>query len=262
MPPAMLRAFGEGNLFGEAWGEGKPWVLALHGWRRTHADFQTLFGPESGLAGIVLDLPGFGATPPPPQAWGAAQYAEAVALVLAEFPEPPVVVGHSFGGRVAVHLAATHPGAVRALVLTGVPLLRPEASGRAIRPPLPFRLARALHARRLLGDRRMEAYRQRYGSSDYRLAEGVMRQVLVRSVAETYEAELVAIKDPIEMVWGDDDSAAPLTMARAVVKLIEEEGSAPVRLSVCPGAGHMTPLTAAEALRQAVIAHRGDSGHM
>jgi pimeloyl-ACP methyl ester carboxylesterase len=101
----------------------------------------------------------------------------------------------------------------------------------------------------------MEALRRRYGSSDYRAAEGVMRQVLVRVVNERYDEALAAIRCPVTLVWGDDDTTAPLDMARVLVESIGD-----ARLVVCPGAGHLTPLSVPAALRDAVterLAQRG-----
>ncbi|MDP9388251.1 MAG: alpha/beta hydrolase, partial [Actinomycetota bacterium] len=118
---AVLKAFAGGRLFGVAHGSGPASVLALHGWGRSAADFDAAL---AGLDAVALDLPGFGATPPPPQAWGGAEYAAAVAPVLDEMAPPVVVLGHSFGGRVAVHLAASRPPLVAGLVLAGVPLVR------------------------------------------------------------------------------------------------------------------------------------------
>src|ERR1700728_2913871 len=141
----MLRSFAGGDLFGEIWGQPPARVLALHGWRRTHGDFLGVLGSGSSMgpsASIALDLPGFGASPPPPEAWGSAEYARLVARVLQEggpgAPAAPVVVlGHSFGGRVAVHLAASHPELVHALVLTGAPI--PLRDGSTRKSPAPFR---------------------------------------------------------------------------------------------------------------------------
>src|SRR5580692_1025745 len=186
----MLRSFAGGDLFGETWGVPPARVLALHGWRRTHSDFVGVLGPGSKIgptSALALDLPGFGASPPPPEAWGSADYAELIARVLGEggagLPEAPVVVlGHSFGGRVAVHLAASNPELVRALVLTGAPVARREGPVR--KPPVGFRLVRSAHRAHLVGEERMERARKRYGSADYAAAEGVMRQVLVRLLAE------------------------------------------------------------------------------
>jgi pimeloyl-ACP methyl ester carboxylesterase len=97
----------------------------------------------------------------------------------------------------------------------------------------------------------MEALRQRYGSSDYRAATGVMRQVLVRTVNETYEDQLRAVTCPVELVWGDDDTEVPLSVAESAAELLENP-----HLTVCRGAGHLVPLTAPEALRQAIERHR------
>ena len=241
----MLKSFAGGAVFGETVGGAAPRVLALHGWRRERGDFRRVL---DGLDAVALDLPGFGASPPPVEAWGSAQYAAAVAPVLEELGGPAVVVGHSFGGRVAVHLAATWPDRVAALVLTGVPLLRPVGAGPGRKAPLAFRTARALHKRGLFPDDRMEALRKRHGSADYRAAEGVMRDVLVRVVNETYEEQLRSVRCPVELVWGDDDTAAPLEVAERAAEMLGDLAT----LTVLPGAGHLTPSTAPDALRAAV----------
>jgi pimeloyl-ACP methyl ester carboxylesterase len=162
-------------------------------------------------------------------------------------PEAPVVVlGHSFGGRVAVHLAASRPDLVRALVLTAAPVARPEGGTRR-RPPARFRLVRALRRAHLVPQSTLETARNKYGSPDYLAATGVMRQVLVRLLAERYEEQLAALHCGVELVWGDDDTEVPLSVAEAVA------GAVPgAVLTICPGAGHLTPLTVPDLLRQAV----------
>ncbi len=242
----MLRAFADGSLMAETFGDGTPDVLALHGWSRTRRDFFGVLSPVGAvpLDALALDLPGFGASPAPPEAWGSRQYAEAVVGVLSAMRAPVVLLGHSFGGRVAIHLAASNPDMVAGLVLTGTPLRRPP--GRR-NPPVRFRVGRALHRRGLVGEDRMEAMRRRYGSADYRAAEGVMRQVLVRVVNETYEDAIAAVSCPVTLVWGDDDDVTPISVARQVVTHF-----ARATLVEVPNAGHLTPLTAPSALREAV----------
>lgn len=238
----MLKAFADGRLFGVASGSGRPSVLALHGWARTSEDFAAVV---RGLDAVALDLPGFGATPPPPKAWGAAGYAAAVAEVLDDMATPIVVIGHSFGGRVAVHLAAARPDAVAGLVLTGAPLVRrPGATAR--RPALAYRVGRALHRRGLLPEARMDALRRHYGSRDYLAATGVMRGVHVTVVNETYEEQLAAVRCPVELVWGDDDAEVPVAVAEAARPFLHA-----AMLTLVPGAGHLTPLSAPQALHDA-----------
>jgi pimeloyl-ACP methyl ester carboxylesterase len=249
----MLRSFAGGDLFGEIWGPPPVRVLALHGWRRTHGDFAGVLGPGSPTGpcpSIAVDLPGFGASPPPPEAWGSADYAELVARMLRDggpgTPEDPVVVlGHSLGGRVAVHLAASHPELVKALVLTGAPVSRPDGPPR--KPPGAFRMVRAARKAHLVSEQRLERARRRYGSADYVAAEGVVRQVLVKLLAERYDEQLSQLRCPVELVWGDDDTEVPLSVAMAVQSAVPQSV-----LTVSPAAGHLTPLTSPDVLRQAV----------
>ena len=157
---------------------------------------------------------------------------------------PMVLLGHSFGGRVAVNVAAMRPDLVRALVLTGAPLVR---TVRARRPPAAFRAMRALRRRGLVSESSMERARQRYGSADYAAAQGVMRQVLVGLLSEDYSEQLSGLRCPVELVWADDDTEAPLAVAQAVSGIVGH-----AELTVCPGAGHLTPLSVPDRLRLAV----------
>ncbi|MGA3351753.1 MAG: alpha/beta hydrolase [Acidimicrobiales bacterium] len=240
----MLTSFAGSRLFGQRFGTGTPWVLALHGWRRDHKDFEGVFA-AGGIDAVALDLPGFGSAPPPGAAWGSLDYAEAVAPVLDEMGQRVVVIGHSFGGRVAVQLAAGQPEQVAGLVLSGAPLHC--APGAPPKAPLRFRMARALAARGLVSKDRIETLRQRYGSDDYRAASGVMRDILVRALSEDYTAVLAAVRCPVELVWGDDDTAAPLAVAERLVTELPD-----AHLVVCRGAGHLTPFTAPDELRAAI----------
>ncbi len=260
----MLSAFAEGRLFGERSGDGPARVLALPGWGRTRRDFAATL---ASLPAVALDLPGFGSTPAPPEAWGSAEYADLVAEATAELvaglPRAPgatavpgmasavpgmVVLGHSFGGCVAVQLAARRPELVASLVLSGVPrLVRATAAARP--PALSYRAVRTLRRAGLVSEARLEAARRRHGSPDYRNAEGMMRDVLVRVLAENLESQATGLACPVRLVWGEDDTAAPVGAARRLAGLL------PVaELTVLPGVDHMVPSHAPEALRAAVEA--------
>lgn len=239
-----LRSLAGGRVFADvSSSDGGRETVFLHGWGRDRHDFAEVVDRVPGRT-VAMDLPGFGTSPPPPEAWGAADYAALVADALDELdakgaagatapgvPVSRVLVGHSFGGRVATALAAGRPELASGLVLAGVPLLRRQGGGA--RPAPAFRLGRALHRRGLIPEARMESLRQRYGSADYRAATGVMRAVLVRVVAESYEDELGRLRCPLEMVWGDHDTAAPVAVAHRAAGLVV--GS---HLEVIDGVGH------------------------
>jgi pimeloyl-ACP methyl ester carboxylesterase len=236
-----LRSFLDGAFFAEIYGEGNPEVLALHGWGRRGKDFAKVL---EGLSGIAPDLPGFGASPVPGEVIGADSYADIVAASLDSFDRPPVLVGHSFGGCVAVCLAAKHPERVGPLVLTGVPLIRPQ-SGR--KPSFGYRTVRRLNEVGLISDERLEREKRRRGSADYRAATGVMRDILVKVVNESYEGQLVEVSQPVHMVWGAEDQEVPVIVAEKAKELLGRAS-----LEVLPGVGHFVPLEAPESLRTSI----------
>lgn len=106
-----------------------PALIACHGCPGSVRDWRWM-GPilEPDLRLVRLDLPGFGETPL--ATWrdatnpGRARFVLAVAdaLGLDRF----AVMGHSAGGPVSLELAANHPDRLAALVLMGVPGLRPH----------------------------------------------------------------------------------------------------------------------------------------
>ena len=240
-----LRAFAEGALFAEVIGDGHPRVLALHGWGRRGADYRPSL---DGIDALAVDLPGFGASPPPDRAIAAPGYAELIAPLLDEFASPPVVVGHSFGGRVAVCLASSMPDHVGALVLTGSPLLR-LAPGR--KTSLGYRARRSLNRMGLISDEKMEEIRRSRGSSDYRAATGVMREVLVRVINESYEPELRRLRSRVYLLWGSQDREVPVAVAEAALLTIRRAGGN-AELEVLPEVGHLVPIEAPGDLRRVV----------
>jgi pimeloyl-ACP methyl ester carboxylesterase len=241
-----LRSFSNGALFAEVFGDGPAQVLALHGWGRRGSDFAKSLGD---IPAIAPDLPGFGASPPPSEIIGADEYADMIVEILDFFDEPPVLVGHSFGGRVAVCLAARHPDRVGPLVLTGVPLIR---HGSTRRPQFGYRVIRWANSIGLVSDERIEREKKRRGSADYRNADGVMRDILVKVVNESYEEQLRHIETPVTLLWGEDDTEVPVAVAEAASVLLADS-----ELVVLVGVGHFVPVEAPDVLRRAVVEAMG-----
>lgn len=238
-----------GDVLADRIGDGPPRVVALHGWARSGVDFA---GILAGCDGLAVHLPGFGTTAPPPTVWGSVDYAQHLVPGLAD-GGPYVVVGHSFGGRVAVRLAVARPELVSALVLTGVPLVRATA---APKPALKLRLAKRLRAAHLVPQSVVDRIRKNAGSADYRAAQGVMRDVLVRVVGEDYRDDLARLAEsgiPVHLVWGEHDDAAPLAGARLAAEILG------VDVTVVPGAGHLLEGPLADAVRARLLEVLGEA---
>jgi pimeloyl-ACP methyl ester carboxylesterase len=244
----VLTALADGKLLAEKTGNTPPKVVALHGWGRTGTDFA---GILTGMDAVAINLPGFGVTPEPPSVWGTEEYADLVALALAE-TGPVVIVGHSFGGRVAVRLASKYPQFVKGLVLTGVPLLRLTPAPKA---SLRFRLVRSLARSGLVSQKLLDKQRDKYGSPDYRAAQGVMRGILVRVISENYRDSLSMIDAPTRMVWGENDTEAPTDAGLAASELITG-----AQFRSVPGAKHLLEGALAAAVREELLGLLGMLG--
>jgi pimeloyl-ACP methyl ester carboxylesterase len=218
---------------------GAPEVIWAHGWGHSHASLLPLAQAMRQRADSwLLDLPGFGASPLPPGPWGTEDYADAIAEWLAGLPaRPRIWVGHSFGCRVGVQLAARHPTPVDALFLIAAAGLPPHRSlwARTRRAPrrLAFRVMRAMTPEGPARDR----LRERFGSSDYRTA-GAMRPVLVKAVNEDLSGPARRIRVPVVLVHGDNDTESPPEIAQRFHALIPNS-----RLHLLRGFDHYTILT-------------------
>ena len=86
----LLVSFCEGRLFAERTGIAPVEVVGLHGWARTRED---LAGPLAGLNALAFDLPGFGASPEPPEAFDSMACAALIAEAMAALDRPQVLLG-------------------------------------------------------------------------------------------------------------------------------------------------------------------------
>jgi pimeloyl-ACP methyl ester carboxylesterase len=218
---------------------GRSHLVWGHGWGQSAAAMMPLaealkpFGHSS-----LLDFPGFGKSPKPPDTWGTAEYADCVAEWLGTLPEPRVVwIGHSFGGRIGLQLAARHPQSVAGLVLIAAAGLQRQ---RSLGERLRFTLRRTAFktARRFTPEGpRLDALRKKFGSSDYQSA-GALRPVFVRVVSEDLTEVARAVQCPTLLIYGTADTETPPEMGTRLQQLIP--GS---ELAVLDGFNHLSVLS-------------------
>lgn len=216
-------------------GEGKPMIL-MHGWG-CNAD--TLASVEKTAAEshrvYNIDFPGFGQSPEPTQVWGVEDYTRALEnFVRLLGIEKPVLLGHSFGGRVGILYSSRNP--VDRLVLV-------DAAGVKPRRPLSYyvkvysfkfmkRLYTLIYGKEGAA-KRIEAERARRGSADYQSASPRMRAILSKVVNEDLCHVMPAIKAPTLLIYGENDTATPVRDAKKIESLVPDAG-----LVVFPGCGH------------------------
>lgn len=222
-------------------GAGDPVVL-LHGWGGQAASMTPLVvGLRDQYRVIALDLPGFGDSGQPPVAWGTPEYADFVYRAVSSLGvERATYVGHSFGGRLAIWIAAHKPEAVQALILVDAAGIKPPMTLRRRMRQATYKTAKAILRAPIFGARGRrwsERLALHFGSPDYRAASGVMRSSFVKTVNLDLSACMRAVVAPTLLIWGEKDEATPIADGRTMERLIA--GS---RLIAVAGAGHFSYL--------------------
>jgi pimeloyl-ACP methyl ester carboxylesterase len=187
-------------------------IVFLHGWggnRESLRGIGTLFQHTHQVH--LLDLPGFGEAPVPPSDWSTINYTDLVQqYVLERLTGTVILVGHSFGGRVSVRLAARRLTPIVGLVMMGVPgLPQSPLSRQGVRRQAIRWLRRVLIAAKpLIGEKPIQWHTRKYASKDY-VDAGALRSVFVKVVNEDLTESASAVACPTLLLWGTDDAETP-----------------------------------------------------
>lgn len=220
-------------------GEG-PDVLLLHGWSSSCEVYSAIMNNLGSMCHFVApDFPGCNKSETMSEPWDIKDYADFVL----EFIEKaglknPILVGHSHGGRVCMYLAGNGLLAPPKIVLLDAAGLIPKKSLKQKLRAKSFKAIKAVltlpviknHSEGLLNKARAH-----YGSADYNAAPPVLRQTLVKLVNTDLRDILPNINCPTLLIWGDKDTATPLTDAKIIEGLIKDAG-----LCVLSGTGHFS----------------------
>jgi pimeloyl-ACP methyl ester carboxylesterase len=212
-----------------------------HGWGQDHRVFLPLATAlERRGAHSLIDFPGFGGSPPPPMIWTTGDYADAMAEWLSMVLRTRRIwVGHSFGCRVGLQLAARHPKLIDGLFLIAAAgLQRNRTLSQQIRIKARIAAYKTLKFLPQLGVD-TTSIRSKFGSADYRSA-GPMRPIFVKVVQEDLTEIARHVKCPVQLVYGALDDETPPEIGYRLAKLIPD-----ANISVLPRFDHYTILTSA-----------------
>lgn len=220
-------------------GAGKPVVL-LHGWGSSLDAFVRIRQALSDRFRVIaLDFPGFGKSEMIAQPWDVSDYVAFFVKFSEEIGiECPVLIGHSFGGRVI--LKGVGSGLVKAdkIVLIDSAGVKHKRSLRAKCRVAAFKTVKwflLLPGIRRVSAGTLEKARRHFGSADYNSAPAVLRQTLVKVVNEDLCEYMPGIACPTLLIWGDQDTDTPLSDAKVMESRIPDSG-----LCVIKGAGHFS----------------------
>jgi pimeloyl-ACP methyl ester carboxylesterase len=231
----------EAHIGGEA-----PALLFLHGWRSEAAVWNTFMRMVGqGRNCYALDLPGFGSSPTPKNTWELSDYAQVVSQFIAKKNLTNVIlIGHSFGGRVAIKLAAQKPAWLKKLVLIGVPGARHNGALVNFISDL-AKLFKPLFKPQLMQPLRRRIYKS-MGAEDY-LGTPELQHIFVRVINEDLAPLLPNISVPTLIIWGRRDGSVPLVVGQKMAKEVPA-----AQLVVIDKASHYAFIDAPEECARAV----------
>ena len=202
---------------------GAPLVL-LHGWGQ-NIQMMTPIGDKFLKNDvIIIDFPGHGESEEPKEIWKIYDFADMVYELLKKLKiKNPILVGHSFGGKVALIYASKYP--TKKLILLASPF-------KIKKDPNSLKVKILKKIKSLPGMEGLSEFAKKHmGSEDYRNASPIMREILVEHVNTDLTEEVKEIKCPTIIIWGDRDAAVPIEDAYELSSYIKD--SAVIKYDGC-----------------------------
>lgn len=202
-------------------------IILLHGWGCEAATLASIEKVASETCFAVnVDFPGFGQSDEPTTVWGVEDYVKWLReLIVALNIDSPILLGHSFGGRVSILYASQYP--VKKLILVDAAGVKPKRHIDYYLKVYSFKLVKFLANKFMSSEKAksfIDAQRKKRGSSDYSNSSNMMRAIMSKVVNEDLCFAMPQIKAPTLLIWGENDTATPLKDAKKMEKLIPGSG--------------------------------------
>jgi len=236
-------------------GEGTP-LLVLHGWGASSESWQKVQENLSGFELIIPDLPGFGESDDPPEPWTIKDYLNFIQVFIEKLNlDEFYLVGHSFGGSLAVKFAITAPDKVKKIILIDSAGIKPKPKLMVRALKFMARKGKGL-ASLLVGplshfkESSKELFYKLIENTDYGSSNEVMKETM-KNIFDYYTktdnkelsseqrgkfiSDLEKVKNQTLLIWGEEDKIIPLEYGKvfnkkinnSTLKIISDVGHSP-----------------------------------
>ncbi len=190
-------------------GEGDVLVL-LHGWGCSKEIFNAVIERYVDKYRVIsVDLPGFGSSEEPKEYEDSNFYVAILNELLLKLEvKDPIILGHSFGGKIAMLYASKFD--VSKLILVDSSGIKPD---RGVIYYLKVAIYKAL---------KKFGLRLNVGSSDYKSATKKMKGILSKVVNENILKEIENISCETLIIWGENDTTTPIEYAYKIAELVSD----------------------------------------
>lgn len=272
-------------------GAGKTPVVLLHGWGLSSEKYvmtaENILEKDSGYVFYIPDLPGFGKSEEPKENWKLDDYVDfakeffknvaqrdggfeplgdilekAVKDGESSFKienKKVILIGHSFGGRIAIKYARKYPEDLEKLVLTGAAGIKHRLTARQ---EIFYRLSKTgkrIFRLPILSFAEKYARQLLYGllrEKDYVSASARMKEIMKNALDEDLTGNLEQIETATVLIWGKNDRSTPLEDGRLMDKKIANS-----KLFIIEEANHSAPYNNAEEFAKVFILEAASLDH-
>ncbi|MBI5530717.1 MAG: alpha/beta hydrolase [Candidatus Doudnabacteria bacterium] len=227
----------KGNLISyNQYGAGDCAVIFLHGWRSNKEVWNGVVNEVIRLSSYqvyAIDLPGFGSSSAPKEPWRVGDYAEIIkGFVEQKELQAIIIVGHSFGGRVGIKLAAKYPSLVSKLILVDAAGFTNAAAKKNVMG-FAAKIVKPLFRPKFMQGLRKSIYKI-IGAEDY-VATPNLQQTFVNTINEDLSAEMEKIICPTLIITGENDKDTPVEYGQKMKNIIHNS-----KFIILSGAGHFS----------------------
>lgn len=231
-------------------GEGKP-LLILHGWGRgsdSWIQVQEILA-EKKYKVIVPDLPGFGKSQAPATAWTVDDYATWLNDFIVPLNlEKIFLLGHSFGGRIAIKFAIKFPEKISKLILYEAAGIKHKKVLSQIIINTFAKIGNKFSFFPFYSTLEKAFYKFVVRKQDYLRSKGIMKETFKKVISQDLTPFLPLISVPTVIIWGEKDKITPLSDAYLMKeKIIYSE------IKIIPALGHGFHHEAPENLTNTVV---------
>lgn len=219
-----------------------PVLVVLQGWGTELSLYDSVAtAVNDTYKAVQFDLPGFGASDEPREPWNVDAYADFFCSFMEALDiKKAVLLGHSYGGRVIIKLAARDslPFEIEKIVLVDSAGVMPERTAsqkfrvRLYKIKRTFLMSKPVHS---MFPEVIDYWMSKQGSDDYRAASPMMKKCLVMAVNEDLQHLMPSVKQEVLLVWGDLDMDTPISDAHKMEEKMPNAG-----LVVLEGTDHFS----------------------
>ncbi len=224
--------------------------MILHGWGSNSLRWQSAgeLISQYGYRVIIPDLPGFGESESLSEPWDTDNYADFAEKFISYFDlKDFYLLGHSFGGAIAVKISIKHAQDIKKLFLVSAALIRKKTAKKNFFSKA-AKVAKLFRFLPHYGLIRKAVYKFIIRKSDYAYVEGVMKKTYLNIISEDLSLRLPFIKTPVLIIWGNKDEATPVEQCYFIHEQIKNS-----KLELVMDAGHDLNVKKPELLVEAIL---------